>query len=266
MVAAIENCKLRLSGILTGIETLCIIQSCLNARTTYTWSDLYVKGMSGELGESLLLEDMILSVRKQPSNSLEILLSRLQKISLLELEDIKQELGVLVSSSGDRTKALRSEHDAHLESIRTTIVAHKVELSKHSSSLSDKDLTYTRIINRLDTSLRDLFRECFVEPKSLFLHEIIVFDFRLPHRDVFTPKPRSVIERALTSPHDYLGCSCCGGAKDALSATQPTVAILYQLYLESGSLINTADLWSAFQAVLGKESAEEEDADREQAL
>lgn len=249
-----------------GIETLCIMQSCLNAKKTYMWSDLYVKGMSGELGESLLLEDMVLSVRKLPSNSLELLLSRLQKISLLKLEDIRQDLEDLVSSLGDRNKALRSEHDAHLESIQTTIVGHKVELSKHSSSLSDKDLTYTRIINRLDASLRELLRECFVNPQSLFLHEIIVFDSRLPHRDVFTPKPRSVIERALSSPHDYLGCSCCGGANDALSATQPTVAILYQLYLESGSLINTADLWSAFQAVLGKESAEEEDAYQEQAL
>lgn len=45
--------------------------------------------------------------------------------------------------------------------------------------------------------------------------------------------------------------------QDSLSGTQPPTAILYQLYLESGSLINAFDLWSAFQAVV-KDQYEDE--------
>ena len=43
-----------------------------------------------------------------------------------------------------------------------------------------------------------------------------------------------------------------------LSSTQPATAILYQLYLESGSLVNASDLWSAFNAIVGEEEDEVE--------
>jgi origin recognition complex subunit 3 len=43
-----------------------------------------------------------------------------------------------------------------------------------------------------------------------------------------------------------------------LSSTQPATAILYQLYLESGSLVNVSDLWSAFNAIVGEEEDEAE--------
>jgi len=34
--------------------------------------------------------------------------------------------------------------------------------------------------------------------------------------------------------------------------------VLYQLYLESGTLINAFDLWSAFQAVIGDQYEDEQ--------
>ena len=34
----------------------------------------------------------------------------------------------------------------------------------------------------------------------------------------------------------------------------PTTAILYHLYMETGSLVNVADLWSAYYALVGDES------------
>lgn len=54
-----------------------------------------------------------------------------------------------------------------------------------------------------------------------------------------------------------------------MSATQPATAVLYQLYLESGALVNVADLWAAFFAILGKkdeEDAEEEEKEQERVL
>ena len=90
--------------------------------------------------------------------------------------------------------------------------------------------------------------------ETLFLSEVMIYDLKSPHTEVFQPKPRLAIERALASPHDYLGCDCCSGVEGshgALSATQPATAIVYQMYLESGTLINVSDLWSAFHAIAG---------------
>jgi origin recognition complex subunit 3 len=95
----------------------------------------------------------------------------------------------------------------------------------------------------------------------LFLSEVFMYDLKSPHTEVFQPKPRFAVERALASPHDYLGCECCSGVDGnpaALSATQPATAIVYQMYLESGTLINVSDLWSAFNAIAGDGTEENE--------
>lgn len=47
-------------------------------------------------------------------------------------------------------------------------------------------------------------------------------------------------------------------SQEGLGATQPPTALLYQLYLESGPLINTYDLWSAFLAVVGEQHNDEQ--------
>ena len=112
--------------------------------------------------------------------------------------------------------------------------------------------------------LERYFKAVFIDPKSLLFHEVFIYDLKSPHREVFTPRPRHAIERALAAPHDYLDCNCCAPGKDdgdeqTLSASQPATAILYQLYLESGSLINASDLWQAFQAVVGDERTGEQD-------
>jgi len=44
-----------------------------------------------------------------------------------------------------------------------------------------------------------------------------------------------------------------------LSASQPPSAILYQLYLESGAMLNVNDLWLAFNAITGDEGSQAED-------
>lgn len=44
----------------------------------------------------------------------------------------------------------------------------------------------------------------------------------------------------------------------ALAGSQPMTALLYQLYLESGSSINVTDLWSAFSAMIGDEETVED--------
>ena len=248
------------------IDIISTIQSCSVSALSTPWSELYIKAMYGELAESAIKRDTLLLCRKMPSDSMIDLLSKLSKYDLPGISKVHEDLRNLTNDIDNEATPLRSEHDIHHNSLRTTIVAQKVSLSKQSSTLSKQDLAYSKIVSSVDTTLQDLFQTSLINPKDLFLHEVLIYDSKSPHRDVFTPKPRFAIERALSSPHDYLGCSCCEGAENGLSATQPATAILYQLYLESGALINTSDLWSAFYAVVGIEDAEDEDADQQRAL
>ena len=112
-------------------------------------------------------------------------------------------------------------------------------------------MSYSNLLDELTDLLEEYLK--FENPLDQFLHEIWIYDSKSPYREVFTPKPRHAIERALSVPHDYLGCTCCKASEEGLSSSQPPTAILYQLYLETGSLINVFDLWSAFYAIVGGE-------------
>ena len=254
-----------LVNLLAALDIVYEIHASISTKSDLTWSDLYVKGMSGELADSSLLRDLLLSVRKLPSDVMSNLLDNLSHASSIGLSTIQDDLKDLTASiNGDGTP-LRSQHDLHHKTLRTTVVAQKVGLSKQKFTLSKQDTAYSKIVDRVDAKLNELFAQSLINPQHLFLNEIFIYDLKSPHRDVFTPKPRFAVERALSSPHDYLGCDCCGVTENVLSASQPPTAILYQLYLESGALINIADLWSAFHAIVGGEQ-DNDDESREQEI
>merc|ERR1712000_106404 len=151
---------------------------------------------------------------------------------------------------------MRSEHDIRNDTLRTTVVAQKVQLSRHKAKLSEKDEAYSKIVTAFHDLLSNMFGN-LQNPLDMFGNEILIYDLRMPHRASLMSKPRFAIERALSSPHDYLNCQCCGsaatrrdGEDGSLTASLPPTALLYRLYLESGALINAIDLWSAFAAVL----------------
>jgi origin recognition complex subunit 3 len=181
----------------------------------------------------------------------------------------------LVSNAAAHNEPLRSADDVQNSTLRTTIVAQKVELSKQKATLSKRDQAYTALIRRISDTFEAYLKETLVDPKTLPFHELVVYDLRSPYRETFTPRPRQAIERALAAPHDYLDCECCGpdgngkdgGRDDAtLSATQPATAVLYQLYLESGALINVHDLWQAFRAVMSSSTSEGDEESEETML
>lgn len=139
----------------------------------------------------------------------------------------------------------------------------------HAASLTNPETTYAALSARAAALLQEYLDAALIAPQELFLHEILIYDFRSPYRDVFAPRPRAALERALSAPHDYLGCEwceCCNGLESALAPTQPATAVLYQLYCESGAIVNVADLWAAFHAVIGNEQVEDEEVERERVL
>ena len=256
-----------LQAILGAVNVLFQIQSSLSPKTQAPWSDMYIRAMSSQLAGSAAFVELMASVKKISSDLMKDMLDDLTGMSVPdEVEEILTELIQLTGHLGDTQAPLRSAYDVHHETLRTTVVAQKVSLSKNISKLSAQDSAYTKIVDRIYNSLCSYFETALINPQDLFLNEILILDSKSPHREVFTPKPRFAIERALSSPHDYLGCDCCGGSDSGLSATQPATAILYQLYLESGAVINTADLWSAFWTIVGGDGTDDEDVEQQKAL
>ncbi|VTT63325.1 unnamed protein product [Fusarium fujikuroi] len=168
-----------------------------------------------------------------------------QLVNLEELQSRAEEQGI----------TLRSKYSGQSKVMRTTVIAQRVQLSQDSAALTDEDKQLTQAVDDI-TGL--LIRHVqFVRPRSLLLSESWLYDSRAPSRDVFVPRPRAVLERSLTRPHDYLSCSCCKPGDGGSPATLPATALLYRLYTETGSLINVADLWAAFSALVGEEETDE---------
>ncbi|OCK94212.1 uncharacterized protein K441DRAFT_562430, partial [Cenococcum geophilum 1.58] len=89
-------------------------------------------------------------------------------------------------------------------------------------------------------------------------YEVLVFDAKIAAcREALGGSPRAAIERALSRPHDYLACECCDRVEVQLAASQPTTALVYQLYLESGAVVNVQDMWNSFQAVMEEQEENE---------
>lgn len=154
--------------------------------------------------------------------------------------------------------SLRSKYSGKSKVMRTTVIAQRVQLSQDSAALRDEDKRLTEIV---DDATRVLTRRLSNwQGEAIVFSECWLYDSRWPLREVLVPRPRAVFERSLSQPQDYLGCACCKsgeGGGGGIRATLPPTSILYQMYLETGSLINVADLWSAFQGLTGREEEEE---------
>lgn len=212
-------------------------------------SDLSVCVLAGELDESPIVEDMLATLRILDSEKLGAFLKDVPDTlsNAAQIGDIQQELSALLATN-PASGPLRSEYNINSSVVKTTVVQQRVRLSKGKASLSEPDVEYTRLIDRLTTALQAYLSETLVNPQDLFMHEVFLFDLRNPLKETFAPRPRFAIERALASPFDYL-LSSSDVTDTKISAKQPPTAILYQLYLESGALVNVHDLWQAFYSV-----------------
>jgi origin recognition complex subunit 3 len=244
-------------------QILSNIRASLQMSPNVRFSSIWTRAASGDVTGSPLLRETMMSVKKIPSDKFIHVLAALTDLQgdyfRMDLGAFQKELSSLVEKN-DTSMPLRTQHDVRNDSLRTTVVAQKVLLSKHKAALSEQDKAYSDLVGRFHDQLDSYFESAFIDPQTLFLSEVLIYDLKSPHTEVFQPKPRLAIERALATPHDYLGCDCCsgvGGGEGALSATQPATAIIYQMYLESGALMNVSDLWSAYNAIVG--TGEEED-------
>ena len=265
-----------LSGLNHAAQVLFSIREALQMTPKVKASTIWIRAASADLLDSPLLRETMLSLKKTPSDKFANLLSVLgrlsdqkempyergrdQAVGTMDVSRMQKEFNNILKQQ-DTSGPLRTEHDVQNDSVRATVVAQKVLLEKHKATLSKQDQAYSDLVTLVHGQLASFFEMTFVEPQTLLFSEISVYDHKSPHLEVFQPKPRFSIERAMASPHDYLGCDCCGkvdGKDSALGATQPATAIVYQMYLESGALINVNDLWSAFKAIAGDDDEDDE--------
>jgi len=262
---------LSLRKIVAAVDLVDVLQSKL-LKTITPWPDIYIKAMSYRLDKySSIRKDVMSSLKTASSQVLKDILDNVLLSFKMpsDASHCRAELDKLLSSIPNvEATPLRSGHDMQHSNLRTTIVAQKVELRKQAATLTPEETTYTKILDRVLYCLDSYFDLHLQNPQDLVFHEILIYDFKIPHRESFSPRPRFALERALSCPHDYLDCECCSDAAVGLSASQPATAVLYQLYLESGGLINTADLWSAFWTIMGaeEEEGEESEDEKERAL
>jgi origin recognition complex subunit 3 len=168
-----------------------------------------------------------------------------------EFQQIKGDLDALLQEY-QGAEPLRSEYDSRQSMVAMTVLQQRVKLSKGKNKVSKHSVDYTRIIDRFYHLLEAYLTETLLRPQDLCLHEVFFLDMRNPLKETFAPRPRFAIERALSNPFDYL-ISTSETSEKKLSTKQPATAILYQLYLESGSLVNVYDIWQAFYAVFDSE-------------
>lgn len=196
-----------------------------------------------------MVEDMLAAAGALDSEKLEELLATMPNAiyNNVSLAEVQTDLKALLERSAG-SGPLRSGYNVNSSVVKTTVVQQRFQLSKGIANLSEQDTEYTQIIDRLIGALQEYFAETLIPPQDLFLHEVFLFDLRNPLKETFTPRPRFAIERAMANPFDYL-FSSADAAATKISAKQPATAVLYQLYLESGALINVHDLWQAFYGV-----------------
>lgn len=237
--------------------------------------DLYIKASTGSLKNSEIVRSVVDSIKGASLDDFLGIITSLKEaveggsIELnleswadmepkfySEIASIREDASSLAGS--DTGKSIRSSYN---KALRTTIISQKVQISQDRSVLTKQDKEFTALVDHLIQAIQN-----FVDVDNLqdqFVSEIWLYDLRLPYLDAFTPKPRFTIERALSSPHDYLSCACCDPTKEGALMSHPPTAILYKLFLEAGNLINIFDLWTAFIANLGPEYDEGEDSERQ---
>ena len=252
----VEAGQQKMRNIFQAVEAIHTFLQHLNIAKKTGISEISILALSGELHNSQMVEDILATTKTLDSHGLENLLQTIPEAlaDSTHLREIQTDFEALLQAYPD-SKPLQSEYDNRTSVMKTTVVKQRVNLTKSKAKQPKQNVEYTGIVDRLHDVFEAYLTGTLVKPQDLFLHEVFLLDMRNPLKDTFAPRPRFAIERALASPFDYL-MSTSDMPENRLSAKQPATAILYQLYLESGAIVNAHDLWSAFYAVFESEQGD----------
>jgi origin recognition complex subunit 3 len=271
----LATARTRLLALLDALRVLHAIHAYTSAKNPLTWSTLYTKSMAGQLAESPLFRELLLVLRKLPSDSMQALLSALSSIDSVQLGTVRKDLDRLLAraqTTGSKDKTanlqpivLRSAHDPSHSTTRTTVLSQKISLTQTQSALSPLDTEYSRLSTRVHSLIRNYFTATLLAPVEIPLSEILIFDTKTAVTNVLGAAPRAAMERAMARPGDYLACDCCSGdhavgigEDGGLTGKEPATSVVWQLIQEAGAIINVQDLWKAFEAIVAGDQVGEE--------
>ena len=219
--------------------------------------------------DSQVFDATVASLQRLPS---EMLVALLTDIPLPDSAD-KSTLATATKDlkrfqKTNKCASIRGAYDPSHNTTSTTISRQNtVSLAKHAPKLSKEEQAYTDLVDKLQEGLQEYFESTLIDPTELFMHEVFIYDLKMPLATAFAPRPRYCTERALDHPGDYLGCECCTKDGDgARSGMQPPTSLLWQLWCEAGNIVNVRDLWEAFSAAIVTRVDEEEGEDEQGAV
>jgi origin recognition complex subunit 3 len=210
VLSAVVTSQTALDRMTTAVQLLHTIRSRFPSMTTIPISELYVKTLGGDLQDSPALKETLLTLKKSSSNQLQELLWAIRDFVIREeapqLKEFDDELESLLREA---SAPLRSQYDVQNQTLRTTVVAQKVELSKQKAKVTEQDAAYSELLDSIHDWISTHLAKYLLSADDVLFSEVFVYDGRGPDRAAFMPRHRQAIERALSSPHDYLNCDCC---------------------------------------------------------
>lgn len=217
-----------------------IILSKMPKLSHTTVSSLYAKAIGGKLKDSPVIRETILFLKRAPSDMLVQIMEESLSLDVLRKDDVSTqfyfsahvELKSLLKDIEMNDGALRSEFDVRNDTLRTTVVAKKVELSKQKATLSKNDAAYSKLLQDFVQRFESYLNSSLFNPGNMMFLEISTYDIKQPTRASFAPKIRFAIERALSSPHDYLNCDCCKASEKEDEVRSPSLlCMMFAAYL-----------------------------------
>ena len=156
-----------------------------------SFADVYAEAMSGDFYKSRMARELLLRAKLCSPDTLTTLIT-----------DVRDSLLSMPPSN----ISLSPDHFEELEEQLPPFVANSGETSKSKKQWSE-------LRQSCCESVASYIEQTICASEDFFLHEILFYDLSAPHRDAFNPRVRMAVERALSSPQDYLGCSCCANTK-----------------------------------------------------
>ena len=222
----VKSGSVEMSKMAVAAKILAKIQQSLPMSNRNKISEIYIAAMRPGFASSPSLSNTMMWMKRQPSDQMMATLDSIRPLisalgsesvhtAFQQLDDflaahVKTHTAAAAATGTDEgIPSLRSEFGIRNESVRTTVVSQKVGLSTQRSTLNESELVYSKRLVTFHIQLKAHFQDSLRNPRKLPFYEVFFFDYRSVHRSAFMPRTRGAIERALTSPHDYLNCDCC---------------------------------------------------------
>lgn len=196
------------------------LKRVLGSKGVLAQPDLYNMAMSGTLKSSSYVRELMLQIKTASLETLSQMVPLILDILMImpasgidvspdDFRDIQDRLNDLIEKSKkDKEVVPVRLNGLTRKSHRVKSTTPKAKKGYQAQTPRQDDATY-QLASKLHVLLASYFDKVLRGYQDFFGHEILFYDLKAPHREALMPRPRYAIERALSSPRDYLSCRCC---------------------------------------------------------